>query len=106
MDKLVLIKIGGSFFKKNSSDNLSELAEVITTDKKYKYIIVCGGGGAADLVRDFDSRHNLNNETAHFAAITAMEMNSYLFANFFNDCSFFSTEFDFKNSINLFLPLN
>ncbi|MFP4371623.1 MAG: hypothetical protein ACLFQ4_05325 [Halanaerobium sp.] len=106
MDKLVLLKIGGSFFKKDSSSCLNKLAEVISAAEEYKFAIVCGGGGAADLVRDFDSRHNLNNKTAHFAAITAMEMNSYLFADFFNNYSFFSTEFDLKNSINIFLPLN
>jgi len=106
MDKLVLIKIGGSFFKKNNSSNLNKLAEVINTDKENKFIIVCGGGRAADLVRDFDSRHNLNDKIAHFAAITAMEMNSYFLANFFDEYSTFSTEFDFKSRINLFLPLN
>lgn len=106
MDKLVLLKIGGSFFKKDSSSSLNELAEVISAAEEYKFIIVSGGGRAADLVRDFDSRHNLNNKTAHFAAITAMEMNSYLLADFFNDHSFFATEFDLKSSINIFLPLN
>lgn len=103
MEKLFVIKIGGSFFRDDKIDILKKLTEIIKANTEIKFLIVCGGGVAADLVRNFDQRENLTDHAAHFAAITAMDLNTFLLSTYFKDKSYLDAELKLKSRINLFL---
>lgn len=109
MNKKIVIKIGGSFIKVDNIELLKNIIEVIEDtvfeEKNIKMIIVNGGGRAADLVRKFDSVSKLKAKNAHFAAISAVELNAYLISDFFKEFSFFSQNISLPNRINIFLPL-
>jgi hypothetical protein len=109
MNKKIVIKIGGSFIKVDNIELLKNIIEVIEDtafeEKNIKMIIVNGGGRAADLVRNFDSVSKLKAKNAHFAAISAVELNAYLISDFFKEFSFFSQNISLPNRINIFLPL-
>lgn len=109
MDKIIVIKIGGSFINTENIELLKKITELIeetaAEEKNIKIIIVTGGGQAADLVRYFDRELKLRAKTAHFAAISAVELNAYLISDFFKEFSFFSQNISLPNRINIFLPL-
>ncbi|RQD75225.1 MAG: hypothetical protein D5S01_05520 [Halanaerobium sp. MSAO_Bac5] len=102
MKNLIVIKIGGSFFRDSKIETLKKISDIIQESNKKKILIVCGGGSAADLVRNFDKKVNLTDQAAHFAAITAMDLNSYLLSSYFNESSFLTADLELKNRINLF----
>lgn len=110
MNDLTVLKIGGSFINDHNLKNLKVIIKIIKKaikkGGKHKLIIVTGGGRAADLVRDYDRQINLKDKSSHFAAITAMELNSYLISDYFNSYSFFSTDFSIFKKLNIFMPLN
>jgi aspartokinase-like uncharacterized kinase len=67
-----VIKVGGSLAGDPEKlralcQKLSELA------KKYAFIVVPGGGGFADVVRDFDKRFSLSYDISHKMAVLAMD---------------------------------
>jgi len=111
MDKIITIKIGGSFFEEQALKKLENITSIIkqqsSGEDKMKFLLITGGGKAADLVRKFDSEVDLNDKSSHFAAIAAMELNAYLLSDFFEDFGFCSADefFGEKNNINIFLPL-
>lgn len=105
MTDLTVLKIGGSFINQQKQEELTEIIRAVKKAKNHKFIIVTGGGKAADLVRNYDSNFHLKADSSHFAAVAAMELNSFMISDYFADFSFFSTNFDFKKRINIFLPL-
>ncbi|TDS32332.1 hypothetical protein [Halanaerobium congolense] len=105
MTDLTVLKIGGSFINKEKQKELKQIIKALKMVENHKFIIATGGGKAADLVRSYDSNFQLKASSSHFAAIAAMELNSYLISDYFDDFSFFSTDFNFKKKINIFLPL-
>ena len=106
MKKLFVIKIGGSFFRNDKIEILKKITEFIKENTEMKFLIVCGGGAAADLVRDFEQKENLTDRAAHFAAITAMDLNTYLLSAYFTESSFLTAELELKKRINLFSAQN
>lgn len=106
MNNLIVLKIGGSFINKQNLENLKKITKEIQKINDHKLIIVTGGGKAANFVRNYDNEVRLKVNSSHFAAMAAMELNSYLISNFFDDFSFFSTDFEFQKKINIFLVLN
>ncbi len=116
MSKITAVKIGGSFFNDKAVKkikNITSIIEQISSGKSQeKFLLITGGGRAADLVREFDSAADLDDKSAHFAAIAAMELNAYLLSDFFEDFSFCSADTFLgennqlnDNNINIFLPL-
>lgn len=43
-------------------------------------LLIVGGGNCADVIRDYDLRHNLGDDAAHRLAIQAMQLNAELVA--------------------------
>ena len=80
MDKrdIQVIKLGGSLL------DLPDLARRIISFTEAlagtRPVLIVGGGGAADLVRGFDAAHQLDEQTGHWLAVRAMQMNAYLLA--------------------------
>ncbi len=106
MNNLTVLKIGGSFINQTDLKELKIIIKAIKDINNHKLIIVTGGGKAADFVRDYDNKVQLKDSSSHFAAIAAMELNSYLISDFFDDFSFFSTDFIFSKKTNIFLALD
>lgn len=106
MNKLTVLKIGGSFIKQQNLNNLNKIIKAIKKVDNHRLVIVSGGGKAADFIRDYDNKVELNASSSHFAAVAAMELNSYIISDYFNDFSFFSTDFNFSKKINIFLGLD
>tara|TARA_R110002111_G_scaffold262694_1_gene340220 strand:+ start:168025 stop:168687 length:663 start_codon:yes stop_codon:yes gene_type:complete len=81
--KTAVIKIGGSLFDlPDLAVRLSRLRERLENTKP---LIVCGGGAAANLVRDWDQRHQLGKTAAHWLAIQAMMLNDQLLCHLLPD---------------------
>lgn len=96
MNKITAVKIGGSFFNDNTVKKLKNITSIIeqlsSRKSQENFLLITGGGRAADLVREFDSAVALNNKSAHFAAVAAMELNAYLLSDFFEEFSFCSAD--------------
>jgi aspartokinase-like uncharacterized kinase len=77
---LIVYKIGGSLF------DLPELPlvirRVLTQRPDSSPLLVAGGGRAADLVREWDSVHELGRDSAHALALEAMDLGASLLAHF------------------------
>jgi len=68
----VVIKVGGSLAE--DPDRLRALcAKLSEFAKKYAIVVVPGGGGFADVVRDFDKRFTLSSVVYHRMAVLGMD---------------------------------
>ncbi|MBS3052271.1 MAG: hypothetical protein J4428_02795 [Candidatus Aenigmarchaeota archaeon] len=77
-----ILKIGGSLTKERS---LKELCKVITKfSKKYKIVIIPGGGKNAEYIRYLYKKFKLTDESAHNMAILAMDQYGYFLSNLMN----------------------
>lgn len=73
---LVVYKLGGSLL---DLPGLAEVIRAIVTHRQAaSALIVVGGGAAADVVRDWDCRHHLGDDTAHDFVLQAMRLNEAL----------------------------
>jgi len=80
---MIVVKLGGSLAE---SDALPVCLDVL--EQKYHgsaIVIVPGGGGFADCVRQFQERWRFDDNTAHRMAILAMQQMALLFKGFKND---------------------
>lgn len=73
---IAVIKVGGSLF--DLPDLPTRLRQFLDRLENTKPLIVCGGGNAADLVRDWDRTHHLGETKAHWLAIQSMMLNDRL----------------------------
>lgn len=73
---LTVYKLGGSLL--DLPDLGERLKACFETAPEECPVLVVGGGPAANLVRDWDSRHRLGDAAAHRLAIAAMELNARL----------------------------
>ncbi|MBY0521950.1 MAG: hypothetical protein K2R98_01040 [Gemmataceae bacterium] len=71
---LVVVKVGGSLF--DLPDLGTRLRSWIGHLKAARVLVVPGGGGTANVVRDWDRCHRLGEEAAHWLALHAMTMNA------------------------------
>ena len=78
-----IIKLGGSLL--DLPDVLSRLARFLAAEPPAHRLIVVGGGDAADVVRLFDAKFGLDEESAHWLAIRAMELNAHCIAAVLQD---------------------
>lgn len=67
-----VIKLGGSLLSRDDFPAL--LPEVLTLVEDRSPLVVLGGGAAADVVREWDRRFCLGDETAHWIALAALDM--------------------------------
>jgi aspartokinase-like uncharacterized kinase len=75
----VLVKVGGSLYSNPKLQN--NLASWTSLAEKYRVLVVPGGGPFADAVRAADARFGLNDQSAHWMAILAMDQSAYLLAD-------------------------
>ena len=87
---LIVYKIGGSLF------DLPELplviGRVLAQRPNSSPLLVAGGGRAADLVREWESVHELGEDSAHALALEAMDLGSSLLAHFFPEARLVRSE--------------
>jgi aspartokinase-like uncharacterized kinase len=73
---VVVYKLGGSLL---SLPGVAErLADLLANSPESDPLLIVGGGPAADLVRDWDRRHDLGQERSHCLALEAMRLNEAL----------------------------
>jgi aspartokinase-like uncharacterized kinase len=71
---LTVVKVGGGLAREAGDDALRALCEAIgEVAPRHPLLVVPGGAGLADAVRDHDARFRLRPPTAHAMAILAME---------------------------------
>lgn len=74
-----VIKIGGSLLKGN---NLTELCKRLgDIGKRHRILIIPGGGVFADDVRVLSEKYKIDQDTAHWMAILAMNQYGYLLSS-------------------------
>jgi aspartokinase-like uncharacterized kinase len=72
----VLFKLGGSLL--TLPGLADKLRFVANRRSQKKRLILTGGGASADVVRDWSQVHQLNDETAHWLAISSLDLNRQL----------------------------
>lgn len=73
-----VVKIGGSFFARD--DYASRFTAWLRQQTPMHSVIVAGGGIWADAVRHLDQQYGMPTSTAHWMAIRAMSVTSWLLA--------------------------
>ena len=76
--KLRFVKLGGSLL--DLDDLTDRLQRWLALGPVASNVLVVGGGRAADIVREYDEKHELSAVKAHWLAIGAMELNARILA--------------------------
>ena len=71
---LTVVKVGGSLY--DLADLQSRLRAWLAERAGERVLLVPGGGATADAVREFDNRHGLGEEKAHWLALRALALNA------------------------------
>jgi aspartokinase-like uncharacterized kinase len=71
---LTVVKVGGSLF---DLPDLGPRLRAWLARESGPVLLVPGGGPAADAVRDYDRRHALGEEAAHWLALRALTLNAH-----------------------------
>ncbi|QDV52668.1 amino acid kinase family protein [Gimesia fumaroli] len=85
-----VIKVGGSLF--DLPDLATQLQRLLGRLENAMPLIVCGGGTAADLVRDWDRTHHLGETKAHWLAIQSLMLNDRLLCAMLPNACLVSTQ--------------
>jgi aspartokinase-like uncharacterized kinase len=72
---VVVVKVGGSLY--DVPDLRNRLRGFLQSLEGCCVLLVPGGGATADVVRDWDRRHSLGEESAHWLALRALTLNAY-----------------------------
>ena len=76
---LTVVKVGGGLAREAGEDALRALCDAIgAAARRHRLLVVPGGGGFADAVRECDRRYGLSDRAAHRMAILAMEQFAWL----------------------------
>ena len=76
---LTVVKVGGGIAREAGEDALRALCDAIgAAGRGHRLLVVPGGGGFADAVRESDRRYGLSDRAAHRMAILAMEQFAWL----------------------------
>ena len=83
---LTVVKVGGGLARDAGDDALRALcAEIGAAGARHRLLVVPGGGEFADAVRAYDRRVGLQERSAHWMAILAMDQYAYLIAERIQD---------------------
>lgn len=81
--KQVVVKVGGSLLRwKDLSPALNSFFQARAD---CSLIIVPGGGPTADIVRQWDTAHQLGEEASHWLALASMTLNAHFLSNLLHD---------------------
>jgi len=69
-------KVGGSLF--DLADFIPRLSRLLSESTGQRVLLVPGGGGTADIVRKWQQRTQIDDATAHWLAVDALDFNSQL----------------------------
>ncbi len=69
---LTVLKVGGRLARRGGLRRLADRLALLA--RRHGLLIVPGGGAFADAVRDLDDRERLGASTAHWMAVTAMDV--------------------------------
>lgn len=75
-----VLKVGGSLYA-SSHEIRASMAVWVRLARRYRLLVVPGGGPFADQVRAADAVYGLSASTAHWMAILAMDQYGYLLAD-------------------------
>jgi 5-(aminomethyl)-3-furanmethanol phosphate kinase len=70
-----VLKIGGSLLE---LPNLLQRIDRILAGRDHHWLLLVGGGAAADAVRRWDKEHRLGDQQSHWLAVRAMQFNTHL----------------------------
>ncbi len=73
---VVVYKLGGSLLR--LPDLPRRLSDLFAVRRDEQSLLVCGGGRAADIVREWDAVHQLGDEHAHWLALRSIQLNEQL----------------------------
>jgi aspartokinase-like uncharacterized kinase len=73
---VVVYKLGGSLL--TLPDLSQRLRDLFAVRRQEQPLLICGGGLAADIVREWDAVHRLGDEKAHWLALRAIQLNEKL----------------------------
>ena len=73
-----VIKLGGSLL--DMPDLRQRFERFATSYSQDRLLLLVGGGRTADLVRDLDTIHGLGEESSHWLALRAMQINAHIVA--------------------------
>jgi aspartokinase-like uncharacterized kinase len=78
-DRMLVLKLGGGL---TAISGALERACAAVSDlaRRRHTVVVPGGGSFADAVREFDRRHGLSDDAAHWMAILAMDQYAHVLA--------------------------
>jgi len=86
--KVIVLSLGGSMIIPESGINVKYLKDfkkvVLKNSKKYKFIVVCGGGSVARTYISALDKVGMGHDYQSFAGISATRMNARFMSYFFN----------------------
>ncbi|MFA5365426.1 MAG: delta 1-pyrroline-5-carboxylate synthetase [Candidatus Bathyarchaeia archaeon] len=99
-----VLKVGGSLAEKPES--LKALCQqLMVLAKKYRIVVVPGGGTFADAIREMDKTFGLSDTVAHELAVRAMDQYGLLLADITPNSWIFDDITEAKNAPNNMLPI-
>jgi 5-(aminomethyl)-3-furanmethanol phosphate kinase len=100
---LTVVKVGGGLAREAGEDALrAQCAAIGEAGRRHRLLVVPGGGGFADAVRDCDRRYGLSDAAAHRMAILAMDQFGWLLSELIPGCAP-TTEID-GDGLRVLLP--
>jgi len=84
------VKLGGSLL--DVSDLSQRFTRLVATWRNQHLLLIVGGGRAADLVRRCAATFELDQNTGHWLAVRAMQLNTYIAAAVLRRCRIVSRE--------------
>jgi 5-(aminomethyl)-3-furanmethanol phosphate kinase len=72
---MIIIKIGGSLFKKERSILFKINKTISNINKQHKTVVLTGGGEIADVIRKYQKKYKFSDSSAHWMAIRGMDIN-------------------------------
>jgi aspartokinase-like uncharacterized kinase len=101
---LTVVKVGGGLAREAGDDALRALCDAIgDAGRRHRLLIVPGGGGFADAVRECDRRFGLRDAAAHRMAILAMEQFAWLLSELIPS-AVRTTSLDGAGAVSVWLP--
>ncbi|MDP2946767.1 MAG: UMP kinase, partial [Nanoarchaeota archaeon] len=107
--KTIVISLGGSLINPNNidSDFIKRFKSLISTfSKKYKFVIVTGGGNTARIYINALKKEDINEKLQCLIGIRVTRLNAWFMTNFFNGISSKTIAKDLKDVKNLITKNN